>query len=87
MTPVVPVMMMGFALATCAAQHPAVSGGRGAISFTALEAPRQPNMAMLNILLAIEARQKNRAFSSGHRTIEIIREGRAGGMYGDSSSN
>lgn len=41
-----------------------------------------PNYAMLEILKKISERNKNRPYTSGEDTQRILREGRAGAMWG-----
>ena len=54
------------------------------VRLTILDEPRnpQPNEAMLAVLEKIAERQKNRPVTQGDDTQTILREGRAGKMFG-----
>lgn len=52
------------------------------------EAPApQPNYAMLEVLRLIAERDKDRPFTSGEDTQQLLREARDGGMYGYAPDN
>ncbi len=51
------------------------------------EASAVPNQRMLNVLGEIADRQKSRPFSSPDDSDRLLREARAGGMYGNPSGD
>lgn len=62
-------------------------GGAAIASFDIPPAFRWSNRPLLQALNDIEHIQANMAFTSGDRTVDILEEARAGGMYDFDQSN
>ena len=56
------------------------------VRVTVLEPTPQPNEAMLMALRKVAERSKNMPFSDGEDSLQILREARAGKMFGYESS-
>jgi len=74
---------MGISETTTTPQVIVTNGGGAAVArLQAGMAFEWPNSALMRAVLEIDRIQQNMSFSSGETTSELIRQGRAGAMYG-----